>query len=153
MERDLRAHRGKETEEGDTLAEIGKEKEDSRRTVAYLIRLTYLLPGLLDAVDTGSLNFMFGVKLSYLPANAQQYLMDTILPEYRKIKTGQAAALYKMKTPTIEEIDKVFVKAPKPLSVTIKVQDLSAVLGYQPDKEEVLRLFEEFLNTKKEAST
>ena len=39
------------SEKTDSLAEVGKEHKESRRTVAYLIRLTHLLPELLKLVD------------------------------------------------------------------------------------------------------
>lgn len=146
MERDLRAHRGKGMDAGDTLEEIGKKKGDSRRTVAYLIRLTYLLPPLLDMVDNGRLAFMVGVQLSYVCTEAQAYISDAIIPEYGKIKLGQAKALQKLTDPTHEQIEEVFKAREKNhTSVTVKCSELAKVLGYQPEKDEVLRLFKEFL--------
>lgn len=146
MERDLRAHRGKGTDAGDTLEGIGKEKGDSRRTVAYLIRLTELLPELLDMVDKGSINFTAGVKLSYIAPSTQKYIVSAIIPKYGKIKIGQAAALQRLVNPTSEQIDRVFnTKKAPPSSVTVKTKDIAATLGYEPDKKEVIKLWNEFL--------
>lgn len=53
MRADLQKQQGKRTdlnvgeERRDTLSEIGKQNNDKRRKVAYLIRLTFLLPELL----------------------------------------------------------------------------------------------------------
>lgn len=151
MERDLRAHRGKGTDAGDTLEGIGKEKGDSRRTVAYLIRLTYLLPSLLELVDNGQLTLMVGVYLSYVPADVQKYIFDTIIPEYGKIKLGQAKALQELAEPTQEHIVEIFAarRNSPAISVTLKSSELAKILGHQPDRDEVLRLFKEFLQSVK----
>ena len=86
MRMELEGCQGKRTdlaEDGakvDRLAEVGRKNKDNRRTVADLIRLTYLLPGLLKLVDEGTIGFKVGVQLSYLPAFAQNHLLDTIIP-------------------------------------------------------------------------
>ncbi len=54
----------------DSLSNAGQKNNESRRTVAYLIRLTYLLPGLLELVDCEKLPFKAGTELSYLPVDA-----------------------------------------------------------------------------------
>lgn len=50
----------------DSLSEAGTENSQSRRTVSNLIRLTHLIPELLERVDKGKLGMMVGVQLSYL---------------------------------------------------------------------------------------
>lgn len=80
----------------DSLAAAGKENKESRRMVAYLIRLTYLIQPLLDAVDQGSLSFRVGVKLSYIPEEFQSFLFFQIMPRYGKIKMKQADAVKKL---------------------------------------------------------
>ena len=70
MRMDLEGCQGKRTdlaeagEKVDRLAEVGRKNKDNRRTVADLIRLTYLLPGLLKLVDEGTIGFKVGVQLS-----------------------------------------------------------------------------------------
>lgn len=51
---------------------------DSRAQVDRYIRLTYLLPQLLDMVDEGRIAFRPAVKLSYLTDQEQKYLLETI---------------------------------------------------------------------------
>ena len=70
MRMELEGCQGKRTdlaedgEKVDRLAEVGRKNKDNRRTVADLIRLTYLLPGLLKLVDEGTIGFKVGVQLS-----------------------------------------------------------------------------------------
>ena len=51
---------------------------DSGRQVQRYIRLTHLLPGLLDLVDDGRIAFTVGVELSYLTIEEQRIVLDTI---------------------------------------------------------------------------
>ena len=51
---------------------------DSGRQVQRYIRLTHLLPGLLDLVDDGRIAFTVGVELSYLTIEEQRVVLDTI---------------------------------------------------------------------------
>lgn len=79
----------------DSLAEAGQDNQDSRRKVAYLIRLTYLLPNLLKLVDDGIIKMMPAVSLSYLPVEAQNYILKNIVGKY-KIGLSQAQKLKKL---------------------------------------------------------
>ena len=51
---------------------------DSGRQVQRYIRLTHLLPGLLDLVDDGRIAFTVGVELSYLTIEEQRIVLDAI---------------------------------------------------------------------------
>ena len=51
---------------------------DSGRQVQRYIRLTHLLPGLLDLVDEGRIAFTVGVELSYLTMEEQRIVLDAI---------------------------------------------------------------------------
>lgn len=79
----------------DSLTETGQDYKDSRRKVAYLIRLTYLLPDLLKLVDDGIIKMMPAVSLSYLPVDAQSYILKNIACRY-KINLSQAQRLKKL---------------------------------------------------------
>lgn len=138
----------------DNLALIGSDRKLSRRTVAYLIRLTYLLPNLLEFVDSKKIPFKVGVKLSYLSGQIQAYILDTILPKYGKIGLNQATALQNLKDPSRDQVDMIFEiqrSAKSSVSLTFNIKDVEAVLGYPPDKKEVNRLWKEFLETLKPA--
>lgn len=62
----------------DAATEIGKKNKESRDTVFRYIRLTYLIPELLDLMDEGKIAFMVGVELSYLPDDLQYVLLGLI---------------------------------------------------------------------------
>ncbi len=51
---------------------------ESGRQVQRYIRLTHLLPGLLDMMDEGRIAFSVGVELSYLPDAAQADLLSAM---------------------------------------------------------------------------
>lgn len=66
---------------------------DGERQVQRYIRLTYLVKGLLDRVDTGDLPFRAGVDLSYLTEDEQAEVDAYLLETRRKMNLEQAAAL------------------------------------------------------------
>ena len=62
----------------DTAAEIGKSQNESRDQVFRYIRLTYLIPELLDKVDEGIIALSPAVELSYLSREQQKILLDAM---------------------------------------------------------------------------
>ena len=62
----------------DTAAEIGKLQNESRGQVFRYIRLTYLIPELLDKVDEGIVAPSPAVELSYLSEEQQKTLLDAM---------------------------------------------------------------------------
>lgn len=69
------------------LGEIGGE---SREQVRRYIRLTHLIPPLLDLVDSGKIAFRPAVELSYLTENEQNSLLDSIGSEQSTPSLAQA---------------------------------------------------------------
>ncbi len=59
-----------------TTALIGAEAGESYKTVQRYIRLTYLIPELLDKMDEGKIAFSVGVELSYLDERLQRSLLS-----------------------------------------------------------------------------
>lgn len=57
---------------------IGESSGESKNQIRRYIRLTYLLPQLLDMVDEGRIAFRPAVELSYLTDLEQKYLLETI---------------------------------------------------------------------------
>lgn len=57
---------------------IGADFGEGYKTVQRYIRLTYLIPELLDLMDEGKIAFMVGVELSYLPDDLQYVLLGLI---------------------------------------------------------------------------
>lgn len=76
MKMDALSHRGK------TCGQVGhKSREeiseaDSGRTVQRYIRLTYLIPELLELMDEGKIALTVGVELSYLDDQSQYDVLD-----------------------------------------------------------------------------
>ena len=60
----------------DTAAEIGKVQGESRDMVYRCIRLTHLIPELLQKVDEGKIAFTPAVHLSYLSPAEQGWVLD-----------------------------------------------------------------------------
>ena len=62
----------------DTATVIGKSQNESRDQVFRYIRLTYLIPELLDRVDEGIVALSPAVELSYLSKEQQKILLDAM---------------------------------------------------------------------------
>ncbi len=58
--------------------QVGKETNESRETVRRFIRLTYLVPELLQFVDSGRMKMQPAIELSYLDEENQRDLVDII---------------------------------------------------------------------------
>ena len=156
MRLDLKRSQGKRTdlqegaEKVDTLSEIGAQNKESRRTVAYLVRLTHLIPELLQMVDSGKLNFKTGVGISYLSEYYQRYLLNEIIPLGIKIKNKHISELRDLDECSCEnvaEIKQVFFK-PQTVSlstVTISGTKLNEYADIIKDEKHVEKLFFEFL--------
>ena len=61
-----------------TTAEIGEQTGESYKTVQRYIRLTHLIPPLLQKVDDGKIALSPGVELSYLDENTQELVLDAM---------------------------------------------------------------------------
>lgn len=136
----------------DVLSEIGKDNNDSRRTVAYLIRLTYLILPLIDMVDDGRLGFKNGVAISYLTTETQNLLYTEIIMARERIKQSQIKELKVLDecgAVTLDSLKALFKKPIKPQisSITISGDSLREYADILPEPQEVERLFIEFLKT------
>ena len=58
--------------------QLAKDSPDSARQIQRFIRLTELIPSVLDMVDSGKIAFRPAVELSYLAKEQQQTLYDTM---------------------------------------------------------------------------
>ena len=74
----------------DSAGEFSKDIGDSRRQVFRYIRLTNLVPALLDMVDEGRIAFRPAVELSYLTEQEQRDLLETISYEDATPSLAQA---------------------------------------------------------------
>lgn len=75
----------------DTAAILGQQSGESRDQVYRYIRLTYLIPELLQMVDDQKLGLRIGVSLSYLTEQTQHILLE-YLSAHPKVKLKKATA-------------------------------------------------------------
>ena len=79
-----------------TMSVIGEDAGESYKTVQRYIRLTYLIPELLDLVDEGRIAITPAVELSYLTEEQQYSLLGTIEVEDRTPSLSQAVRFKKL---------------------------------------------------------
>lgn len=120
--------------------QIGKDESESGRQIRRYIRLTYLVPALLDMVDNGKPGFAAAVDLSFLGRDEQTALLEVMEREHIKAPNGaQAKALRKASADraadlTAEDILQVLRPVPSqasPKSKTISVSR-DELAGYMP---------------------
>ena len=135
----------------DTLREAGEKNMESRRTVAYLIRLTYLLPGLLKFVDDEKIPYKAGAELSYLPVDIQSYILKNVAGIY-KISLAQAQELKKLNNNgslTAESVLTVFKKPSEDKKDKIKITLSKGLFKNYPellkDTGKLQKLFSQFI--------
>ena len=115
----------------DTAAEIGKARNESRDQVFRYIRLTHLIPELLQKVDEGVIALSPAVELSYLSEEQQNILLDAIslndcTPSHaQSIRMKKAAQQGTLSSDSIYEI-MAEEKANQAERISFKVQDLKA---------------------------
>lgn len=158
MRLDLQKRQGKRTdleensEKYDSLNEAGKQHNHSRRTVAYLIRLTYLIPDLITLIDSRKIGFKVGVEMSYLSTATQKIVFTNInlygvKPTKEQIKTLRKAE--ENGEVSAADVKSIFY-APKstiPSSFTIRGSVLKEYADILSDSDDVERLFLEFLKS------
>ena len=80
LKRDAKAHQGRTSpqlgEKSLTVEKIGAKAGDSKNQVLRYIRLTHLIPELLDLMDEGKIALMVGEALSYLGDKEQYTVLE-----------------------------------------------------------------------------
>jgi ParB family chromosome partitioning protein len=79
-----------------SVEKVADEAGASRATVQRYIRLTELIPDLLDMVDDKKLNFNSAVEISYLPHEEQQLVHETIVSEAHAPTVAQAQEIKRL---------------------------------------------------------
>lgn len=96
MKLDALKHQGSKSTQGvDTADVVGKEAGDSGRTVQRYIRLTELLPELLEMVDSGKIKFIPAVSLSHLSKEEQEWTLRCINDKNAAVSNDKATTLKK----------------------------------------------------------
>ena len=120
--------------------QLAAEAGESRAQIQRYIRLTHLVPALLDMVDNGKPGFAAAVDLSFLGQDEQTALLEVMEQEHIKAPNGaQAKALRKASADsaaglTAEDILQVLRPVPSrtpPKSKTISVSR-DELAGYMP---------------------
>ena len=93
---DAMKHQGRASGQvGPKLTVDDISEDDSGRQVKRYIRLTNLIPELLDLMDEGRIAFSVGVELSYLDQESQECLADLIDRDDRTPSYSQAVRMHK----------------------------------------------------------
>ena len=98
----------------DNAAEIGKQHGESRDTVFRYIRLTNLIPGILEKVDEGKIALTPAVELSYLTETEQANLLETMESEDCTPSLSQAIALKQSSQTGNLTMDRIFTIMTQP---------------------------------------
>ena len=100
-----------------TLDLIGEKAGDSRNQVHRFIRLTYLIPPLLQMVDDKKIKFNPAVELSYLMHDEQEQIISALELAQTSPSLSQAQRLKKLRQEgklTREAMDEIFAEVKKP---------------------------------------
>ena len=78
---------------GSTLDEVGEAAGDSRKTVQRYVWLARLIPGLLEMVDAKRIGISQGAEISFLSAEAQEWVLTVVRETGVSVSNVQAAKL------------------------------------------------------------
>ena len=92
----------------DNAEDVGNESGDSGRQVQRYIRLTELVPELLELVDNGRMAFRPAVEISYLTEDEQRDLVETIDSEDCTPSLSQACRMKKLSQEGKLDMDTIF---------------------------------------------
>lgn len=127
MKMDALNHQGKKLDfpgDGDSKSEIGSKENMGRTQVHRYIRLTYLIPELLELVDSGKLPFVVGVELSHFNSHMQG-LVNQYIEKYGCIKLDQVPLIRPHKDNESMTFEALVSLLTKPASVPKKKVTLS----------------------------
>lgn len=115
---------------------IAEQEGTSKDTVKRYIRLTHLIPELLDLMDEGKIAFSVGVELSYLDDNVQYALLDIIERDNCTPSYSQAFHMHKAMregTLTMEYIEDLMAQEKPNQRETIKLSS-ERIRSYVPER-------------------
>lgn len=136
---DALRHQGTSSQLGTKLRTdeyIAQESGESRNQVQRYIRLTYLIPELLDLMDEGKIAFSVGVELSYLDDNVQYALLEIIERDNCTPSYSQAFHMHKAMREgglTMEYIEDLMSQEKPNQRETIKLS-YERIRSYVPQK-------------------
>jgi len=136
---------------------VAEQAGESKNQIFRYIRLTMLIPALLDMVDKGEVAFNPAVELSYLKQEEQLTLLDIMAKEETTPSLSQAQRLKKLSMDgelTQELMDSILSEEKKPADqVTLSGDRLKRYFpeSYTPKQMEntIIRLLERWLAARK----
>ena len=137
----------------DTASEIGKALGESRDKVFRYIRLTNLIPEILQMVDQGRIALTPAVELSYLKESEQRDLLETMESEDCTPSLSQSQQLKRMSQSGELDMDKIFglMQQPKANQEEKLRFDMKDIRRYFPKnyttekiQQTILRLLEKY---------
>ena len=133
LKRDALSHQGATSPQvGEkllTVEKVGLEAGDSKNQVLRYIRLTNLIPGILQKVDEGRIALTPAVELSYLTDAEQEDLLETMESEDCTPSLSQAIQMKALSQSGQLDMDKIFSimtqpKANQQEKISFKVSEL-----------------------------
>jgi len=132
---------------------IGKSAGESGRTIQRFIRLTELIPQILQMVDEGKIAFSPAIEISHLPKKEQADLLTTMESEDKTPSLSQCQRMRKLSAVGQLDMDRIFSimteeKANQKEQVKFKVDDLRQFFPRNTDikkmEEVIVRLLGEW---------
>ena len=137
----------------DSASSIGKSQGESRDQVFRYIRLTYLIPEILQMVDEKKIALTPAVELSYLTESEQQDLLETMESEDCTPSLSQSQQLKKLSQSGVLNMDRILelMQQPKANQEEKLRFDLKDIRHYFPKnytteriQKTILQLLEKF---------
>lgn len=131
-------HQGKKWHQP-SAALIGRQERESERTVFRYIRMTYLIPELLEYVDQNKLSQTSAESISFLQPEEQEWIRDEIVRG--KIPNKQEALELKrvseQKKLTSERVREILKKMPARKPVTLSAQRVQEYFPAHYSREQI----------------
>lgn len=130
---------------------IGSQSGESREQVRRYIRLTNLIPEILQKVDEGRIAFTPAVELSYLTKQEQQDLLETMECEDCTPSLSQAVQLKKLSQAGTLDVDTIVTlmsqpKANQTEKISFRVNDLRKFFPKSYDTAQIQETILKLLN-------
>ena len=129
---------------------IAEQSDDNARQVTRYIRLTELLPELLDLVDNGKLAFIPAVAVSYLKPSEQQTLLDILKRDQVSISLSQATQLKELSGSnklTPQDIEQIMtIQKPEAKQITLKGSKIEKYFPKNTSKEDMEKIIFQLLD-------
>lgn len=135
----------------DTATQIGAMQGESRDKVFRYIRLTNLIPEILQKVDEGQIALTPAVELSYLTQQEQQDLLETMECEDCTPSLSQAVKLKKLSQAGTLDVDTIVTlmsqpKANQAEKISFRVNDLRKFFPKSYDTAQIQEAILKLLN-------